>query len=264
VDWFRSFKPYQTYEKVKTLSLFLALWLVVCPVLLGFIHCSLFGGIHNESSLAYSFTINWGTGTLLLNSWAMMCYHKMFSMKFWADLVFRDGQANANVNENRDAGPGGNRQGGVDNPVRNAHVQRDNEQKNANIPREINWQGPDGAIARAIETMKSFAMGWEWDKVDHQILLQDFAIPVVKHLTICSVLPTMAVAAFTPLLRAASRQVNPRTIFRAVAMTSIFVDSINSSKHSLQRWYQAAHKIARDDRYLIGVRLQDYSPTSSS
>ncbi|KAL7540545.1 hypothetical protein ACHAXR_012580 [Thalassiosira sp. AJA248-18] len=253
LDWARSFKPHQTHEKVKTLSTFFALWLVICPVLLGSLYCSFFVGIRDSGWYAHAYIVNWGTGTLLLNLWAIMCYFQMFTKKFWADIIIGDGQGNVN-NDNEDIQPAGARQGNAGRQGNNVQDIHDNE------PRLITWQGKDGAIARVVESLKTFALGWEWDKVDKQSLLHDCALPVSKHLAIACAVPTAALALFIPLLNAIGKHIGPTVIFRTFAIASIVVDSVNSSKYSLQLWFQAAHKIARDDRYLIGEILLNYSP----
>lgn len=52
--------------------------------------------------------------------------------------------------------------------------------------------------------------------------------------------------------------------FRAFASSSIVALLINSSRQSLVHWFEAAHKIARDDRYLIGEILVNYSPQAEA
>lgn len=268
LEWARSFKPHHTGEKVKTLSVFFALWLIVCPALLGFLYCNFFVGISSDAPhwLARLDTafVNWGTGTMLLNLWAIMCYFEMFTKQFWSDLIFGEHQGN-NANENQDD-PGA-RQGGANNDAPNAGLQANGAQgtaTDANEPQEFTWQGRDGAIARAMESMKAVLSGWEWDKVDKQSLLFDCAFPVAQHLAVSCAVPLSAVAFVTPLFTAGGRQLGATAIFRIFAIVSITVDSINSSKQSLNRWFQAAHKIARDDRYLIGEILLNYSPQQTS
>lgn len=263
LNWVKSFKPHQTHQKAKTLSSFFVLWFIVCPSLLGFLHSSFFVGIRQSSDwngYADILLINWGTGTLLLNSWAAMCYFQMFTKKFWADVVAGDGQGNGN-NENQDNGLIGARQGGMDNPGRNPDGENDAQDNYANELGKLVWQGEGGAIANALESVKDFALRWEWDKVDKQSLLQDCALPVAKHLAISCAVPiaAMSISLVVPLAK-----VRPNAIFRTFAIASVVVDSINSSKHSLQSWFEAAHTIARDDRYLIGEILLNYSPQQSS
>lgn len=261
--WLRSFRLYQTHEKVKTLLTFFVLWLVVCPVLLGEVYCSFFLGVKTEW-FAHAFIISWGTGTLLLNSWAVMCYFQMFTKSFWAEIVMGDGQGNAN--ENQDIDPAGGMQGGMNNPARNAGRQGNNApENNENEQNKFTWQGKDGAIALAFESIKAFALGWEWDKVDKQSLLQDCAFPITKHIAISSAVPFAGILLHVPqIVNALGKEIGETAIYRIFAIATFIVDFINSSKHSLRRWFDAAHKIARDDAYLIGVRLQNYSPTSAS
>ena len=263
--WAQSLKRRRPQEKVKTLSTFFLLWLVICPILLGSIYCSLL--VRIDVSTRDVILVNWGTGTLLLNLWATMCYFQMFTKRFWADLIIGEGRANANADENQDNEPDGARQdgdGGRNNPARNNNVAggEDNEAQVpvATEPPKFVWQGKDGAIARAAESIKAFASGWEWDKVDKQLLLEDCAIPISKHLAIAYAIPVAALPFAASLTKAAGRPIGSAAIFRIVAITTIIVDSINSSKQGLNRWFQAAHKIARDDRYLIGEILLNYSP----
>ena len=259
--WLWSFKPHQTREKVKTLLLFIMLWLVVCPMQLGFLYCSTFIGIQNATWQSHANLVNWGTGTLLLNLWALMCYFQMFTTKFWSRLITGNDQGNAN-NENQGVEAAGARQGGeANNPARNAVMPGNNAQgTGSNKPDQFTWQGGDGAIARGVETIKSFAMGWEWDKVDRQALLDNCALPISRHLAISCAVPIAALAIFMPFLKNIGKQIGPTAIFRFFAVVTIMVDSVNSSKQSLQHWFQAAHKVARDDRYLIGEILMNYVP----
>ncbi|KAL7550750.1 hypothetical protein ACHAWF_016690 [Thalassiosira exigua] len=261
LKWARSFKPHQTREKTKTLSAFFALWLVVCPMLLGFLYCRFFVGNESLEWFTHAHIVNWGTGTLLLNLWAIMCYFQMFTTSFWINMVIGDAQGNANADDNQDAGPAGARQGGMNDPGRIVNEEEINVQdEDVHIPERAIWQGKDGAIAQTVESMKAFVLDWEWDKVDKQSLLQNCAYPVAKHLAISCVVPTAASLLILPLIDAMGKQVGPTSTFRIFAIVSILVDFVNSSKSSLQRWFQVAHKIARDDRYLIGLRLQNYSP----
>jgi len=261
LNWATSFKPHHTHEKVKTLMTFLVLWLVVCPVQLGFLHSSFFVGIRHSSGWyawnanVYSILVNWGTGTLILNSWAAMCYFQVFTTKFWADIVLGDGQGDRNGNQ--DVVDAGARQGPRD------VVREDNEQGiSADETRSFTWQGKDGAIARAVESTMAFTLGWEWDKVDKQSLLQDCALPVSKHLMIACAVPiaVLSLALALPLASVLGRQLGLTALFRIAVVASIVIDFVCSSKHSLRIWFQAAHRIARDDQSLIGEVLENYSP----
>eukprot|EP00581_Thalassiosira_minuscula_P013446 CAMPEP_0183718392 /NCGR_PEP_ID=MMETSP0737-20130205/11661_1 /TAXON_ID=385413 /ORGANISM="Thalassiosira miniscula, Strain CCMP1093" /LENGTH=1283 /DNA_ID=CAMNT_0025947941 /DNA_START=66 /DNA_END=3914 /DNA_ORIENTATION=- len=208
-NWVKSFKPYQTHEKIKTLAVFFTLWLVVCPAQLGFLYSSFFVSVrHSYEWLpdASSFLADWATGTLLLNSWAAMCYFQMFTKKFWADIVAGEGQGNGN--ENRDVGNARVMRDGVNNVARNAGRENNGQDNNEDEQRIFTWQGKDGAIACAFESIKAFASGWEWDKIDKQSLLQDCTLPVSKHLAIACAVPTAAsVALAIPLANLFRRQI---------------------------------------------------------
>lgn len=265
----RSFKRlnHRPHEKDTTLSTFFALWLVVCPALLGFIYYSFVVGIRGEMhdwyDHAYVALVNWGTGTLLLNGWAAMCYFQMFTKRFWTAIVVGDGQGNAN--ENQDPGLVEARPQGVDHPGRNADRQGNNLQETDAVePNELTWQGKDGAIARAFESIRAVILGWEWDKVDKRKLLLDCAFPVLRHLAIPFAVLIMAVAFVAPLVDAAGRQIGTTAMFRIFATVSTVIDFFNSSKRSLTRWFEVAHKVARDDRYLVGEILLNYSPLRES
>lgn len=266
LNWARSFKPHHTHEKMKTLSTFCALWLVVCPVQLGFLYSSFLVGVRHSSDShawhanAYSVLIDWGTGTLILNSWAVMLYFQVFTQAFWADIVFGDGQDDGN--ENQDVVAAGARQARANNPPRNAAGDNNAQGIGADETKTFTWQGKDGAIAHAVESMTAFTLGWEWDKVDKQLLLQDCALPIAKHLMIACAVPiaALSLALALPLASVIGRQLELTAIFRVVVIASIVVDFFYSSKHSLQCWFQAAHRIAHDDQYLIGEILLNYSP----
>ena len=266
-NWIKSFKPHQPHDKVRTLSTFISLWLVVCPVLLGFLYYSFVVGINDEMPYwrdhLYNLLVNWGTGTLVLNGWAVMCYFQMFTKRFWADIVFGDGPGIDN--ENQGLGPVVVMQQGVDDLGENANRHRDNvEDTDASEPKEVLWQGKDGAISRAFESIKVFLLGWEWDKVDRQLLLADCAYPILRHLAVACAIPMTAVAFIAPLVEAAGRQIEAAAMFRILSIIGMVVDSLNSSKRSLKRWFQVAHKIARDDRYLVGEILLNYFPVQES
>lgn len=248
LNWVKSFKPHHSHEKMKTLSTFCVLWLVIFPVQLGFLYSSFFVGIKPSSDWhAWDVILFWGTGTLIFNSWAIMCHYSVFTKKFWTDIVLGDDQGGGNQNQN---------DLNVERGMNNA------EDINADEMRKCTWQGKDGAIAHAFESIIAFILRWEWDKVDKQSLLQDCAVPLSKHFMISCIVPMvmLSLAAALPLSSVIERQFGLTAMFRVTFLVSIIVDFVHSSKHSLQCWFQAAHRIARDDQYLIGEILLNYSP----
>jgi E3 ubiquitin-protein ligase MARCH6 len=187
-----------------------------------------------------------------------MFYFHVFTKRFWTDIFV--GQRNAD--ENQDPELREARQQEADIPGRNVDRRGTNlHEFGAAELEEITWQGKDGAIARAFESIKVFIVDWEWDKVDRRTLLQDCAFPVLRHLAVAFAIPMTGVALYALLIDPAGWQFEANWIFRILATASMVVDTLNSSKRALNRWFQVAHKVARDDRYLVGEILLNYSPS---
>jgi hypothetical protein len=49
-------------------------------------------------------------------------------------------------------------------------------------------------------------------------------------------------------------------VFRAFAIVTLLAQFAATNQAALRRWFQAAHKTARDSRYLEGEILLNYSP----
>ena len=238
-------------RKESTLVTFLLLWFVVCPLLLGNLYCRFFVGPAAGWLRGWALLINWGTGTLLLNLWAVMCYFSLFTRRVWGDIIFGEPVAGANMNNNNDAN---------DRPIQ---LFDDGEADGAPAENEAGrtgpaWQGRDGVVARCVASIKAFVVGWEWDKVDRQALLSDFAVPVTKHLGIAFVFPVSTLFIAASFLRAFGRSIGANFAFRVLTVLGLAFDYVLTCKDSLKSWYFAAHKVARDDRYLIGEILLNY------
>jgi len=242
-------------RKESTLVTFLLLWLFVCPLLLGNLYCQFFVGPTAGWLLDWAFLINWGTGTLLLNLWAVMCYFSLFTRRVWGDIIFGEPVAGANMNNNNDAN---------DMPRQLFNDGADGapaENDAAGSPSGRTgpaWQGRDGVVARCVASIKAFVVGWEWDKIDRQALLSDFAVPVAKHLGIAFVFPVSVLFLAASFLSALGRSIGANFAFRALTVLGLAIDYVLTCKDSLRSWYLAAHKVARDDRYLIGEILLNY------
>ena len=263
MNWFRTFRPSYTSEKVRTLILFFALWLVICPVLLGFFYFRVVigssGTFPHRYHLCHFALACWGTGTLLLNLWAIMCYFQIFTKRFWADLII--GDVEGGRNEGPDVEVNEAREGLVNAPAQNAGLRENNAHgTRAVVQNNLAWQGQHGAIALAVESLKAVTLGWEWDKVDKESLLQDCAIPVVKHLAVACAIPITVVAIIESLVNTVGIHIGATPIFRMVAIATVVVDSLISSQQYLRHCFQAAHDIARDDRYLVGEILLNFAP----
>ena len=53
------------------------------------------------------------------------------------------------------------------------------------------WQGKDGRISNFFSALKAIFTNWEWDTVDHAVLLLECAIPVSKNLGTLLVAPSL-------------------------------------------------------------------------
>jgi E3 ubiquitin-protein ligase MARCH6 len=274
LSWIKSFKPNESRAKTIILASFLLQWFVICPLLLGFLYSSFFAGLASmwQSSDAHggiSFRlVSWGTGTLLLNSWAIMCYFELFTKKFWTDLAVGDVQANANGDA------GGARQRRVDDAAGNNARQRDDSQvSGADSQNILSWQGEEGAIGRCFKALVTFAVGWEWDKLDKEAMLQDCVLPIFRQLLVACLAPTIVTllilflycnatgnAAKTFLVGGNEETASATLLFRFLVVATSSTQLLISCKSGIQKWFEAAHKIARDDRYLIGEILLNYSP----
>jgi E3 ubiquitin-protein ligase MARCH6 len=270
LSWIKSFKPNQSQVKSVIVLSFILQWFVVCPSLLGFLYSCFFAGFASMlQNNIYSWLISWGTGTLLLNSWAIMCYFEIFTKQFWADIAL--GDAPANADENQDAGAARRRRGNAIAEGNNARQGDNSHAAVADAP--LSWQGENGAIGRCFAAFATFAVGWEWDKLDEEAMLRDCATPIFRQLLIACLAPTVLtmLASFfyyiiidkTSLLVRSEDHANVNVLFRILAITTTTLHLLTSSKAGLQKWFEAAHKIARDDRYLIGEILLNYSPAKS-
>jgi hypothetical protein len=53
-------------------------------------------------------------------------------------------------------------------------------------------------------------------------------------------------------------------LFRTCMAFHIIVQLCSSFRLALESWFHAAHKAARDDRYLVGEVLMDYVPPENA
>ncbi|KAL7513840.1 hypothetical protein ACHAXN_011071 [Cyclotella atomus] len=260
LSWLRSFKPNESRSKTVLLLSFSTQWFALCPYLLGTLYNFFFAGfasmLQNDVGECL---VTWGTGTLLLNSWAVMCYFRLFTKRFWADLTVGDVPANADGNQDAAAALRRRNDAARNNP-------RHNNQDTGEAA--SSWQGEDGAIGRCFTSFFTFVAGWEWDKLDEEAMLRNCVTPICRQLLVACLAPTIvtlhatsfynAVAKTGKTFSGSSQRVN--ALFRILAISTSTIQFLTSSKAGLQKWFEAAHKIARDDRYLIGEILLNYSP----
>ena len=113
----------------------------------------------NSSDLVWS----WLTGTVLLNTWACLCSLSVFTKDFWVNVG--NGMLEVEGDNRRDR-------------EENAAAAQEDGDDGAGP----GWQGKDGRMARFFAALKSVFSRWEWETVDHVVLLVECAIPVSKTL----------------------------------------------------------------------------------
>lgn len=180
LEWISSFRL-PPLRKGLVVVMTLVLWLVVAPLCLGVFYDLLlfkapafFSGKDLTYDLNALFT-SWATGTMLLNVWAWMCYCGVFTWNFWANIFAGDAPLDAEAGE-RDMRQAGGRAAA-------AMVAEDPDST---------WQGEEGKIGRFINILSSVIFRWEWECVDHEVLLKDCSFAVVKHVATSLLAPSVA------------------------------------------------------------------------
>ena len=149
--------------------------------------------------------MSWGVGTLLVNSWAVLCYHGAFKLGFWLDLI-----AGPPQEADAAAQPQPAANGGAPNVVNAAANDADGDNGAVEEPQiqpepvtaPLHWQGQDGFVGRMVDTMFVVLGKWEWDKVDRDILLAQTLLPITQQLLILLVGPIFAYLGWSALLSA--------------------------------------------------------------
>jgi len=269
IDWAQAYR-FPPKQKLLVLSGSALLWIGLGPLLYGTVYELLIiksreWFVHEEpltspTTLAFS----WGVGMLLLNAWAGLCYISAFTLAFWKE-----------VGNGVLEGPGHGEQA---NNAPEANVNRDPppQPPAANIEQATdNWQGKQGRIARFFSIWESVLFDWEWDKVDSVVLMKECAIPIVKQAAASCIIPfafyslwlfvmsymgKSSTGIHLPFIGFVSTGLYRMVIFRAFAILTMMVQLGSAYRAPLKRWFHAAHQAARDDRYLIGKILLNYSP----
>jgi E3 ubiquitin-protein ligase MARCH6 len=210
------------------------LWLVVTPMLVGMVYDlafiktnAWFGGQDPLLDRIQYEWITWTCGTILLHLWSFLCVRGVLTKAF--SLWLFEGREAANVDN--DAG-------------------EDWEGDNVGL----GWQGKFGRMSYFYGTWKSVLTGWEWDKVDESVLLYQCAFPVAYSVALvgCLGLLTLGLCIWCfPLLSGSHRAILVRFVMTLVCCIRVG----RAWKHQLRNFMKAAHKTARDDRYLIGEIL---------
>jgi hypothetical protein len=176
--WISSFRL-PPMKKALVVLAALSSWCLLCPLVLGLTYelCLIkaptwFSGdedFFNPKDLAWI----WVTGTTLLNTWACLCSLSVFTKGFWVNvgngMLEVEGE-NRREGQDDAAAPGG---------------EGDDDDFN---PR---WQGRDGRTARFFAALQTIFSRWEWESVDHVVLLVECAIPVSKNLCTLLFFPSL-------------------------------------------------------------------------
>jgi len=202
--------------------------------------------------------ISWFMGTVVLNTWSFLLYFKFFTRQFWSNIG--NGILEPPLNEDG-------------NPNPNA---RNNDREDANAEIGLKWQGKHGRVARFFKIWRSILLDWEWDSVDRTILIDEFARPTTKEIASALVGSSLSyqlagyafIAIFKvnqggfmfPLLGYVELGVFRKSLFRFCMAVHVLFQIGSRSRSSIDRWFEAAHEAARDDRYLIGELLMEYNP----
>ena len=238
------------FPKVAVFTATIVSWFGLSPLLLGFIYELTFV----KDSEWFTFTMPivdswfgcWSVGFFLLNIWGYGCSIGLFTPRFWLEFL----QDNPNP-----PGQGANEAGEADERAA-AWVD------NGNGHLSLQWQGRHGRLASFYDTLLDIVFLWEWDKLDSTVLLSQCAVPVLIELGWIALaapvivwlgvwrFPGMITTTFTRLVLA-----------RAVLVEIFAYKLMGAYRQELTAWFEAAHKTARDDRYLIGKILLNYAET---
>ncbi|CAB9505838.1 ERAD-associated E3 ubiquitin-protein ligase DOA10 [Seminavis robusta] len=251
IDWIGSMRlPPQRKGRVVLLAGLC--WFVLCPLALGLSYelcliksAAWFAG---EEVLmdTKGFFLSWMVGSILLNTWACCCSLSVFTKEFWVNL----GNGIVEIE-------GENQRGRRENGAQDQQDQG---------PR---WQGKDGKVAKFFAVWKSVIVLWEWDTVDHEVLLNECAIPVSKSLGLLLLAPSLCYSLWFGSIQATIglseiSGILRLYIFRLASASTLLLQLCHAFRSQIQRWFSAVHKTARDDRYLIGEILLNYQPVAES
>jgi E3 ubiquitin-protein ligase MARCH6 len=260
-QWASSF-VFPPIRKGFVVVLALVLWVLATPLALGLFYDllllkgrSFFSG-HDTAIDETEILASWATGTMLLNSWALMCYCGVFTRDFWIDVgaAALDAEVHAREHDDGEA------------------PDRDDGGSVVDLP-DSTWQGQDGKIGRFVATLTSAIFKWEWDYVDHHVLLTDSSKTVARHVITSLVTPSVAFLAWlfalrlvnqhnsnvvVPFIGEVDNDLYRAIVFRTFAVVTLLAQFAAANRVAMRRWFQAAHRAARDGRYLEGEILLNY------
>jgi E3 ubiquitin-protein ligase MARCH6 len=184
---------------------------------------------------------DWGSGFILLNGWAYLCFHSVFTKQFWVNF------GNAAFEADGD----------------NANAPNADPPDNANG--HVSWQGSEnGRIARFFNVLQAAMLRGQWDRVDPDVLLVECVIPIAMQVGLALCVPIVSYGASASILSYIEHHhlldgVFQMFAFRALCATTIGTQCLVVFRDELQEWFKVVHKTARDDGYLIGEVLLNYS-----
>jgi len=194
-----------------------------------------------------SLLLSWTVGSVLLNTWAALCCFSVFTVEFWVDI--------------------GN--GMLDAPPQNqepAAEQQANQEVQDQVGEENvaqRWQGKDGRAARFFNICKSLLFKWEWEVVDHVVMIEECALPVSGKLATLLISPSILTGVWVVIANflGISGSFQYRIlVFRVFTVVTLAVQMSIAFRAQIRAWFGAVHNAARDDRFLIGEILLNYSP----
>ena len=260
-----------------------AVWFIVLPCLVGCLYDIAIlkpvdyfqssGSSRSTSSPTMASWVNFATGTLLVNIGGLLACLKAFTRDFWLDIrnIALDeaipqppnNDGNHNVGNGAAAGDGVDANAG--NAADEPNAESDPEDDNNGI---VPWQGQNGRVSRFYGMLLAVVTRWEWDKVDHTVL-EECGFSLLRGAAIVLFLPSVVcgVAAVTtpfesmplPIVGPVSFGLLNMLLFRALVVVTAICRYLLSYKEYLQSWFDAAHTAARDERYLVGETLLDYT-----
>lgn len=281
--WFSTFHaPPKKSGKLRIFLSSLVLWTIAAPFLVGACYdlfvvkpSSWWSGNDPLVDTSSLFT-SWLFGLCLLHLWASLCYVGAFRRQYWIENEIVENNDAGEINNDHDRQAGARNEGQRNGEARNQahtvemqHLDDDVDGQQTGV-----WQGNDGRVQQFSEVIFSVLARWEWDKVEHVPLLEEFAVPIVRQLSLSLMVPLLvsfAVTSSVNIFLANSYHESNEPFFfggsfrllvyRLVAVITMSLQIAGGFQKPLQRWFDAVHKAARDDRYLIGEILLNYKAT---
>lgn len=229
-------------HKIMVIVTAAGLWLGLAPFLAGFLVDLAFikstGWFIGEEPWVdkRSVIMDWLCGIVLLHQWTGLCVEGFLTKRFWRNAI--DGAAR-NEDENQADAQAAAWLNAGDNRLRLA------------------WQGKHGRVGRFVDVWKSICFDFEWDKVDSGILLNDCAVPVTTMLLWTLAFP-LAVLGFSFRRHSYLTGLARVVCVRGALLVACLIQTARAWQEHVLTWFDAAHKAARDDRYLIGEVLLNY------